>query len=71
VVFIVEDDGPGCAESELNLLTRRGFRADESKPGSGLGLAIVYDIVSSYGANLTFGRSAALGGLRVEVRFNT
>lgn len=69
-VFIVEDDGPGCAESELNLLTRRGFRADESKPGSGLGLAIVYDIVSSYGASLTFGRSAALGGLRVEVRFN-
>jgi signal transduction histidine kinase len=68
-VFIIEDDGPGCAESELNLLTRRGFRADESKPGSGLGLAIVYDIVSSYGANLTFGRSAALGGLRVEVRF--
>lgn len=69
-VFIVEDDGPGCAESELNLLTRRGFRADESKPGSGLGLAIVYDIVSSYGASLTFGRSAALGGLHTEVRFN-
>jgi signal transduction histidine kinase len=71
VVFIIEDDGPGCAESELNLLTRRGFRADESKPGSGLGLAIVYDIVSSYGADLTFGRSAALGGLRVEVRFKS
>jgi signal transduction histidine kinase len=68
-VFIIEDDGPGCAESELNLLTRRGFRADESKPGSGLGLAIVYDIVSSYGAYLTFGRSAALGGLRAEVQF--
>ena len=68
-VFIIEDDGPGCAESELDLLTRRGFRADESKPGSGLGLAIVYDIVSSYGADLTFGRSAALGGLRAEVQF--
>jgi len=68
-VFIVEDDGPGCAESELDLLTRRGFRADESKPGSGLGLAIVYDIAGSYGATLTFGRSAALGGLRAEVRF--
>lgn len=69
-LFIIEDDGPGCAESELHSLTRRGFRADESKPGSGLGLAIVYDIVSSYGANLTFGRSAALGGLRIEIRFN-
>lgn len=68
-IFVIEDDGPGCAEHELNLLTRRGFRADESMPGSGLGLAIAYDIVDSYGAQLHFGRSAALGGLRAEVRF--
>jgi len=69
-IFVIEDDGPGCAEHELNLLTRRGFRADESIPGSGLGLAIAHDIVDSYGAHLSFGRSAALGGLRVEIRFN-
>lgn len=68
-IFVIEDDGPGCAEHELNLLTRRGFRADESMPGSGLGLAIAYDIVDSYGAQLHFSRSAALGGLRAEVRF--
>lgn len=66
--FIVEDDGPGCAPELLDELTRRGFRADESKPGSGLGLAIVRDIVESYDGDLAFGRSAALGGLRVEVR---
>lgn len=67
--FLIEDDGPGCEESALYQLTRRGFKADESKPGSGLGLAIVYDIVSSYGANLSFGKSATLGGLSVQVEF--
>lgn len=68
-VFVVEDDGAGCAEHTLNSLTCRGFRADESQPGSGLGLAIVYDIVDSYGASISFSKSATLGGLRVEVRF--
>ena len=65
--FVVEDDGPGCASETLADLTTRGFRADESKPGSGLGLAIVRDIVDSYEGSLNFGRSAALGGLCVEV----
>lgn len=68
-IFVIEDDGPGCPVHELNALTQRGFRADESVAGSGLGLAIVYDIANSYGANLSFSRSAALGGLRVEIRF--
>lgn len=68
-IFVIEDDGPGCPVNELDSLTQRGYRADESVAGSGLGLAIVYDIASSYGAHLSFGRSAALGGLRVEIRF--
>lgn len=67
--FVIEDDGEGTSLYDLNLLTRRGFRADESKPGSGLGLAIVNDIVESYEGILVFGRSAALGGLRVEAKF--
>ena len=53
---------------DLEILTKRGFRADESQPGSGLGLAIVNDIVESYNGNLSFSRSPALGGLRVEVK---
>jgi signal transduction histidine kinase len=69
-VFVIEDDGAGASPYDVELLTRRGFRADESKPGSGLGLAIVNDIVESYQGSLTFGRSAALGGLRVEVKLN-
>lgn len=68
-IFVVEDDGPGCPTHELNSLTQRGFRVDENVAGSGLGLAIVYDIANGYEANLNFSRSAALGGLRAEVRF--
>jgi signal transduction histidine kinase len=67
VVFTIEDDGPGCSPEELQLVTVRGFRADESQPGSGLGLAIVKDIVESYGGRLDLGRSQALGGFSVEV----
>jgi signal transduction histidine kinase len=67
VVFTIEDDGPGCEPSEMERLTVRGFRADESKPGSGLGLAIVRDIVESYSGRLIIERSNKLGGLSVEV----
>lgn len=67
VVFVIEDDGPGCESDELDQLTKRGFRADESKPGSGLGLAIVRDIVESYGGELSIVNSSKLSGLCVEV----
>ena len=68
VSFIIEDDGPGS--TELEALTRRGFRLDESKPGSGLGLAIVSDIVESYDGSLNLGRSVTLGGLMIEAKFH-
>jgi signal transduction histidine kinase len=68
--FVVEDNGSGASTEHMGLLTRRGYRADESKPGNGLGLAIVNDIVDSYNGILMFDRSLALGGLRVEVTFN-
>ncbi len=67
----VEDDGPGCDIEDLSHLTRRGFRADESKPGSGLGLAIVFDITDSYGGALTFKKSEKWGGLQVTVHLQT
>lgn len=67
VTFLIEDDGPGCPEEELQQVTRRGFRADESQSGSGLGLAIVRDIVESYDGRLELGRSRELGGFSVAV----
>ncbi|MEN9427472.1 MAG: hypothetical protein RLZZ220_1821 [Pseudomonadota bacterium] len=67
LAFSVEDDGPGVPEALLGQLGTAGLRTDESRPGHGLGLAIVSDIVAQYGGTLRFGRSAGLGGLRVEV----
>ena len=67
LAFRVEDDGPGVPDALLGQLGQAGVRSDESRPGHGLGLAIVSDIVAQYGGTLRFGRSADLGGLRVEV----
>lgn len=63
VEFIVEDDGPGIADGDLERVLRRGERADETVNGSGLGLAIVSDTVELYHGSLVLSRSS-LGGLR-------
>ncbi len=65
-VLLVEDDGPGVPEGEIEAIARRGLRLDESKQGSGLGLAIIADIADLYGLTLAFGQSP-LGGLRVSL----
>jgi signal transduction histidine kinase len=65
----VEDDGPGCSPEDLTRIARRGVRLDEATEGHGLGLAIAGSIASSYGAELRFGRSHALGGFEVRVLF--
>jgi signal transduction histidine kinase len=63
----VEDDGPGLADADAAQMLDRGTRLDEKRAGHGLGLAIVRDIVTLYGGRLTLERSAALGGLCVDV----
>jgi signal transduction histidine kinase len=65
----VADDGPGCPDEDLSDLTQRGLRLDEAPAGHGLGLSIVNDIVEFYGGTLCLGRSTALGGMMVAVRF--
>ena len=66
-LLAIEDDGPGCADADLERIAERGVRLDEATAGHGLGLAIVRDIVSSYGGELLFGRSSRLGGMLVSV----
>jgi signal transduction histidine kinase len=66
LVLFVDDDGPGLSDAEMEEVTKRGKRLDESKPGSGLGLSIVTDLVSLYRGRFRLARSP-LGGLRAEV----
>ncbi|CAA6816512.1 MAG: Sensor protein PhoQ (EC [uncultured Thiotrichaceae bacterium] len=65
--IVIEDDGPGCTETELQQMTERGTRLDESVEGYGLGLAICKDIIKLYDGQLKFGHSQRFGGLSVEV----
>ena len=65
--LVIEDDGPGIAEEDIERVTKRGERADTSVAGSGLGLAIVSDLVELYKGTLELSRSP-LGGLKAVLR---
>ena len=45
--LLVEDDGPGVPDHEVETVLARGGRLDATKPGAGLGLAIVGDLVEA------------------------
>ena len=70
ILLCIDDDGPGVAGNELDKLTQRGIRLDESVMGHGLGLSIVKEIAEQYGIELSFNHSARLGGLGIELRFS-
>ena len=68
----VEDGGPGLAEADLARLGERFFRVPgHEAPGSGLGWSIVRRIASAHGVQIEISRSAALGGLAVDLRWGT
>ena len=67
IVITVEDDGQGLSDQDLDRLTQRGTRLDETVEGYGLGLAIAKDIVKLYAGRMTFDRAAKLGGLQVRI----
>ena len=73
-VLQVEDDGPGIAADERELVLEPFYRAlGTNVDGSGLGLAIVRQIAGQYGATLemedTHPGRPQRRGLRVSVRF--
>lgn len=66
LLIVIEDDGPGLTDEEIETALQRGRRLDEQTPGSGLGLDIVREMADIYGARLTLSR-ARLGGLRAQL----
>lgn len=68
LIFRIEDDGPGCADQDLERIRERGARLDEQVGGHGLGLSIAGDIVANLSGELILGSSSALGGFLAEVR---
>ena len=70
VQMLVDDDGPGVAESDLDQLFNVFYRADPARKnpnkGSGLGLAIVAKIVGKMGG-LIHAENLAQGGLRMVI----
>ena len=67
--LVVEDDGPGLPEENIEHLLQRGVRGDERVQGHGIGLAIVQDILRAYKGDLAVTESPTLGGARFTVRF--
>jgi len=66
--LIIEDDGDGLEQRQIEQILNRGTRLDEAIEGQGIGLAVVADIVESYNIELTFSRGQA-GGLKVSLVF--
>ena len=64
--IVVEDDGPGLSDTELERAMARGARLDEAAPGQGLGLSILKETVDLYAGQLLFERGE-LGGLKARL----
>jgi two-component system sensor histidine kinase QseC len=74
--ILVEDSGPGIPGDDIPRVLDRFYRVGGDRhntdvPGSGLGLSIVSSIAQRYHGQILFSRSAELGGLAIEVLFET
>ncbi|MGB6085255.1 ATP-binding protein, partial [Parvibaculum sp.] len=68
--ILVDDDGEGIAEEQMEEVFRPFYRLDAArnldKGGTGLGLAIARDIARGHGGDITLARSP-MGGLRAII----
>lgn len=71
LTIVVDDDGPGVPNEQMEEVFRPFFRLDtarnQNSGGTGLGLSIARDIARSHGGDIVLERSP-LGGLRATVR---
>jgi len=68
IKLIIEDDGDGLPQAQIDKILTRGMRFDQSREGQGIGLAVVNEIVKAYEIGLQFSASN-MGGLKVELSF--
>ncbi|MBC7415514.1 MAG: sensor histidine kinase [Herminiimonas sp.] len=68
-VLVVEDNGPGIAETHREAVFNRFYRIDDTTAGSGLGLAIVRDIVIDHGASTSIEAGPGSIGTHFRVAF--
>ena len=72
VEIIIDDDGPGIPEDQLEAVFKPFHRLDQSRNletgGIGLGLTIARDVIRNHGGDLVLSEAPA-GGLRASVRF--
>ena len=67
ILLSVEDSGPGFTEEQK---LRSELPIESTKPeGMGMGLFLVRTAVENHRGSISFGRSASLGGAKVEVVF--
>lgn len=70
VVVIIDDNGPGIPEEQLEKVFQPFFRGEHSRSretgGTGLGLAVARDYIRAHGGNITL-ESRRTGGLRAKV----
>jgi two-component system, OmpR family, sensor histidine kinase PhoQ len=66
--LVIEDDGVGLEQRQIERILHRGTRLDEVTEGQGIGLAVVADIVETYNIELNFSRGQT-GGLKVSLVF--
>ncbi len=69
VTVTVEDDGPGIDPADAHRVLSRGWssKSDETGLGRGIGLAVVRRTATDRDGSVVVGRSAALGGARLDV----